>query len=151
MNGIKSALGGQKLEYAFDCISEKGSYVNCSKVVDLHTGKITITLPPKKEEVPASIEQTATMAASLWQDLAANPANKHLGDLGLGQEGRLFGLVFSTLIGKLLADGALVPLQYNVMPERLGGLEDALKILRAGKANATAKMVVRIAKTPGLA
>lgn len=150
ISGIKHALKGQKLEYAFDCISEKGSYINCAKVLDQKTGKITITLPPRKEEVPTSIEQTATMAASLWRNLAADPAHKHLGDLGMGKEGKWFGLVFSSLIGKMLAEKVLTPLQHKVFPAGLAGLEDALKTSRAGKANATAKMVVRVPETPGL-
>ena len=45
--GIKDALKGEKLEYAYDAVSEKGSYQIISEVLDKKTGKITLVLPPK--------------------------------------------------------------------------------------------------------
>lgn len=46
VQGIKDALKGQKLEYAYDAVSEKGSIKNIASVLDSKTGKSTFVLPP---------------------------------------------------------------------------------------------------------
>ena len=46
VQGIKDALKGQKLEYAYDAVSEKGSVKNIASVLDSKTGKGTFVLPP---------------------------------------------------------------------------------------------------------
>jgi len=46
VQGIRDALNGRKLQYAYDAVSEKGSVQNIAKVVDTHTGKATFVLPP---------------------------------------------------------------------------------------------------------
>ncbi|KAK0814343.1 hypothetical protein LTR91_012057 [Friedmanniomyces endolithicus] len=53
--GIRAALReGEKLEYAFDAVSEKGSYGNICRVLDHETGAITLVLPGRKYEgIPA--------------------------------------------------------------------------------------------------
>lgn len=45
VQGIKDALKGQKLQYAYDAVSEKGSIQNIAKVLE-KTGKSTFVLPP---------------------------------------------------------------------------------------------------------
>jgi len=52
VSGIKEALKGSKLSYAFDAVSEKGSYKNIVQVLDPH-GAITLVLPGKDyAEIP---------------------------------------------------------------------------------------------------
>ena len=66
--GIKNALKGQKLEYAYDAVSEKGSYQIISEVLDKMTGKITLVLPPKTgwntdyppEDIAEGIQQSVS-------------------------------------------------------------------------------------------
>ena len=152
VEGIKAALsraGAERLEYAFDAISEKGSYTNCGKVLHPHEGKLTITLPPRKDTVPPTIEQTATMAGSMFRPLASVNGTD-IGNLGMGKDGRLFGHVFSRLFERLVADETLTMLPYKVMNGGLTGLEGILKSLRAGKSGGATKQVLRIADTPGL-
>lgn len=63
VQGIKDALKGHKLEYAYDAVSEKNSYQNICRVLDHSSGKIKLVLPPKGdwnskfEEIPAGIHQ----------------------------------------------------------------------------------------------
>ena len=62
VKGIKDALKGQKLMYAYDAVSEKGSVGNLGKVVSPDGGKITFVLPGKKykEELAEGIEASIT-------------------------------------------------------------------------------------------
>lgn len=48
VSGMKNALGGEKLIYAFDAVSEFGSYQNICQILDLQEGKIALVLPGKK-------------------------------------------------------------------------------------------------------
>ena len=144
MKEMRDALQGQKLEYAFDATSEMGSFLNICQVLDESTGKITLVLPEYRKEIPASIEQSTTVAGSLWDGFRRNEA---LGNLGLDLGGKDFGLVMSTLIGRWLQEGQLKPHPYVVMGGGLRGLEKALQNLRAGRASAM-KYVIRIRETP---
>jgi NADPH:quinone reductase-like Zn-dependent oxidoreductase len=42
---IHRALGGRKIEHAYDAISEKSSFVNVGKVIEPETGLLTVVLP----------------------------------------------------------------------------------------------------------
>ena len=148
---IRDALHGGKLEYAFDAVSEKGSFVNLGQVLE-KGGKLSLVLPELRPEIPAHLEQsTTTMAASLWKVMSRDPSrnNKALGRLDIGDGGRSFGLLFSRLISKWLREGKLANHPYEVVEGGLLGVETALKNLEGGKTTAT-KCVVRIADTPGL-
>lgn len=130
VNGIKEALKGQRLEYAYDAISEKGSYVNIGKVI-APGGRITTVLPTKKEEVPDNIQVTMTYVGSVHK------AEKDL------------GFVFFRLMGRGLQEGWFKPHPYEVVPGGLDGVEQALTNLKNGKASAI-KYVFRIGDTPGI-
>lgn len=64
VQGIKDALKGQKLEYAYDAISEKGSAKNIAGALDPKTGKATFVLPPQGDwnakwaELPEGVQQS---------------------------------------------------------------------------------------------
>ena len=148
VKGIQDALKGRKLEYAFDCITAQNSYVNLSKVLDLHTGKISIVLPPARKEIPASIEQTSTMALSLWKDVTT--VRSDIGNLGLTKGGPDFAAAYGRTMGRMLADGRLKPHQHVVVEGGLGALESCLQKIKRGQVNATSKFVLRIEDTPGL-
>jgi NADPH:quinone reductase len=69
VQGIKDALKGQKLEFAYDAVSEKGSYQNICKVLEPN-GKITNVLPGKKYEgIPETVEKSLTTVGSVHTDL----------------------------------------------------------------------------------
>ena len=91
VQALKDALKGQKLEYAYDAVSEKSSYQNIGQVLDKDTGKITFVLPGKKyEDLPAGIEWSITRVG----DVHGNPD-----DL------KEFGYVYFRYISKGLAEG----------------------------------------------
>ena len=146
------ALKGKELKYAFDATSEHGSYNNLSQVL-ADKGRLTLVLPFPEilKDIPPHIEQSTTMAGSLWKELSKDETrdNKALGKLGVGKGGKEFGLMFSKLIASWLNDGKLKPHPHEVAEGGLLGVETALKALREGKVSAM-KYVVRIADTPDL-
>lgn len=146
VNGMREALHGLKLQYAFDGVSQHGSWENICQVLDHATGSLTLVLPHHQSDVPSSVNQSLTMVGSLWPGFH-RPDD--LRRLGLEQGGPDFGAVMTTLIARWLAEGKLEPHPYEVVPNGLEGVETALRNLRNGKASAK-KYVVRIAETPGL-
>jgi NADPH2:quinone reductase len=141
---VREVLGGRKLEFVFDAISEKGSQDNYCPAVDPDHGKVTFVLGGHREDIPPGIEQSTTMAGSLWKELTP------LGErdrLGMGVAGRDFGFAYSRLIGNWLQEKRLKAHPFEVVDGGLCGLESALKELRGGKSSAM-KFVVRIADTP---
>ena len=147
---MQKFLHGKELKHAFDATSEKGSFINISRVL-AQNGKLNLVLPFPREDLPDHIEQSNTMAGSLWQDLSQRQLRGAVakGKLGLGDGGKDFGFVFTRLIGSWLNEGKLKPHPYEVIDGGLQGVETALKALKEGK-NSAVKYVVRIADTPGL-
>lgn len=147
VEGIRSALKGTKLLYAFDAVSAFGSWINIAKVLE-PDGNITLVLPGTRKELPSTVKQTCTMGGSMWRDLRFQKEGME-GDLGLKGKGRDFGLMFSQLIGMWLSDDKLKPYPYRVEPNGLEGLQGALMSLRNGKTSGF-KHVISIRDTPGL-
>ena len=147
MRGIREAAGGRKIECAFDAVSEKGSFLNCAEVLDQQTGRLTLVLPQRVDGIPEGIEQSNTMAGSLWTEGFDRKGG--LGKLGLETGGREFGAALSATVQCWLEDGRLEPHPFEVVEGGLGGLEGALKALREGKVSGK-KFVIRIRDTEGL-
>ncbi|KAL6716009.1 hypothetical protein ACLMJK_006971 [Lecanora helva] len=145
---VQEALRGKDLMHAFDAVSEKGSFINLSRVL-ARNGRLNLVLPYIRDDVPDHIEQSTTMAGSLWRDLTQGKVRGEVGkgQLGLGAGGKDFGFVFMKLVGKWLNEGTLKPHPHEVVDGGLEGVETALKALRAGKASAV-KYVVRITEGP---
>jgi NADPH2:quinone reductase len=60
---------GGKMEYTFDCVSDKGSYINICKVLDHETGQITLVLPGKEYAgIPPTITQSVTRVDSVFKE-----------------------------------------------------------------------------------
>jgi hypothetical protein len=134
--GLKKALEGQgvpPLLHALDAVSEKGSYVNISKVL-AQGGKITLVLPGKEyNEIPDGIEKSLTAVGSVHN----------------GEEGKDFGFVFFRYIARGLEKGWFKPQRQEVVAGGLGGIQKSLQDLKDGKASAV-KYVFRIADTEGV-
>lgn len=149
---LRKALKGHDLKYAFDATSEHGSYINLSQVL-AEKGRLTLVLPFPEilKDIPPHIEQSTTMAGSLWKELSKDQTrdNKRLGRLGVEQGGKEFGLMFTKLIATWLNEGKLKSHPYEVVEGGLHGVERALQALRGGKASAI-KYVIRISETPDL-
>lgn len=132
VQGIRDALHGQKLEYAFDAVSEKGSYQNICQVLDAKSGKITFVLPGKKyEEVPPGVEKSITTVGSVHQEL------------------KDFGYVYFRYISKGLEEGWFKAQPQEIVPGGLAGVQKGLENLKNGTASAV-KYIYRIADTPGV-
>lgn len=131
VSDVKAALGGKKLYYCYDAISEHGSFDNASKILEQPGGKITVVLPNGDfSSIPATIERTLT----------------YVGDVHTTQTD--LGYAWYRLFSKGLSEGWLKPHPVEVVKGGLDGVEPALKNLKAGRASAV-KYVFRIAETPG--
>ena len=133
VEGIRKAVPqGQVLMYAFDAVSEKGSYQNISKVLSPQGGKIALVLPGKDySEIPKGIQQSQTRVGSVHA------------------EDKDFGFAWFRLFGRALQEGWLKPHPQEVIPGGLDGVETGLRNLKEGKASAV-KYIFRIADTPGV-
>jgi len=149
VEGLQKALkAGEKLGYAFDAVSDKGSYQNLMNVMDLKNGKISLVLARKKYEgIPDDFAKFFTQVGKVH-------ANHYPGIKGEKKlEGLLgdqtFGDVMYKFFEKGLAEGWFKGHPFQVVPGGLGGLETGLTNLKAGKASAF-KYVFRISETEGL-
>jgi len=125
VQGIKAALKGQKLHYAYDAISEHGSYTNIVQVLE-PDGHIALVLPGiKYEGIPATVKQSVT---------SVSVAHAEHSD---------FAFVMFRYMAKGLADGWFTGHPYEIVPGGLDGVETALRNLKDGKASAV-KYVFRL-------
>lgn len=129
---VRASLSGAKLEYAFDAVSEMGSYQTICRVLDHQGGKITLIVPAQTySDIPKSIEKSVTTVADIHQ---------HLKD---------FGYVYSRYFTKGLEEGWFKAHPQQIIPGGLAGVQEGLENLKNGKASAV-KYVFRIADTPGV-
>lgn len=125
VNGIRDALRGAKLSFAFDATSEHNSYVNICKVLE-KDGHLTLVLPGKGYEgIPETVHQTMT-----------NVGEAHKGD-------KDYAYVAFRYIMRGLAEGWFRPHPHEVVPGGLQGVEQGLRNLKDGKASAV-KYVFKI-------
>ncbi|KAF5021126.1 hypothetical protein F66182_6826 [Fusarium sp. NRRL 66182] len=129
---IKASLDGAKLEYAFDAVSEMGSYQTVCDVLDHQTGTITLIVPAQSySDIPKTIKKSVTTVASIHEGL------------------KDFGYVYTRYFSKGLEEGWLKAQPQEIIPGGLEGVEKGLKDLKNGTASAV-KYVYRIADTPGI-
>ncbi|KAK3111679.1 hypothetical protein LTR53_012829 [Teratosphaeriaceae sp. CCFEE 6253] len=140
VQGIKDALKGEKLQYAYDAVSEKGSPENISKVLDPSTGKTTFVLPPQGDwngKFPVfaeSVHQSTTMVGSVHGE---NAADKDL------------GYIYFRYFTKGLEEGWFRGQPQEIVPGGLSGIQSALERLKDGTASAV-KYVFKISETEGV-
>ena len=138
---------GGKIEYAFDCLSERGSYQNICEVLDHKTGKITLILPGKEyKEIPSTIQKSITFVGAAQIATDPDPWQKKTGTLTGNEE---FAMAFFRYFGRGLQKGFFKGHPYEVVPGGLGGVQQALRDLMNGKASAV-KYVFRIEDTEGI-
>lgn len=70
VKGLQNALeSNEKLSYAFDAVSDKGSYQNLMKVMDLSNGRITLVFARKKYEgIPLGFAKSFTQVGRVHSD-----------------------------------------------------------------------------------
>ena len=130
VQGIKDALKGATLHYAYDAVSEKNSYQNICQVLDPH-GKITLVLPGKEYTgIPSSVQMS----------------NTRVGDSHGSKKDMAF--MYFRYITRGLEEGWFKPQPQEVVPGGLAGIQSALEKLKDGTASAV-KYVFKIADTEG--
>lgn len=128
--GIKDALKGQKLEHAFDAVSDNNSYQNICKVLE-PAGKITLVLPGKDySDIPKGVQ---------WSTTNVGETHKNKKDLGF---------VYSRLFTRGLQEGWFKAQPQEIVPGGLGGIQSALERLKDGTASAV-KYIFEVNKTEG--
>lgn len=128
VQGIKDALKGQKLNYAFDATSEHNSYINIVQALQ-PDGHLTLVLPGREYEgVPETVRKTMT-----------NVGEAHKGD-------KDFAYVYFRYVARGLAEGFLKPHPHEVVDGGLHGVEEGLKNLKDGRASAV-KYVFRVGES----
>ena len=129
VSAIQKAIPkGQRLRYAFDAVSENGSYQQIVQTLD-PTGHIALVLLGKAyDEIPKTMHQSVTNVGSVH----GNPEN--LTD---------FGYAWFRLFSLGLKEGWFSGHPYEVVPGGLEGVQQGLESLRLGKASAV-KYVYRI-------
>lgn len=129
---IKASLKGAKLEYAFDAVSEKGSYQTICRVLHHQSGKIALIISAQTYTgIPKTIEKSVTMVGNVHEDL------------------KDFGYVYSRYFIKGLEEGWFKAQPQQVIPGGLAGVQLGLENLKNGTASAV-KYVFKVAYTPGV-
>ncbi|TRX96115.1 hypothetical protein FHL15_002839 [Xylaria flabelliformis] len=129
VGGLRRAAGSKPLLHALDAVSKPWSYINIFKAL-ADSARITFVQDVEANQVPSHIEHSRTRVGSVHQD-AKN-----------------FGYVYFRYFARGLQEGWLRPRPQEAVPGGLGGIQQALKNLKHGKANAV-KYVFRIADTEG--
>lgn len=130
------------MKYAFDAVSEKGSFQNISKVLAKAGSKITLVLPGRDySAIPENIERSTTSVGSVHQD----PEKEQVA-LGIKTGPKEFGYVFFRFFARGLQEGWFTGHPYEVVPGGLGGVEKGLKDLENG-VNSGTKYVFKIEDT----
>ena len=146
MTAVQNA--GGKVEYAFDAVSDHGSYSNICKVLDHRVGRITLVLPGKEyKEIPLSVEKSLTTVGAAHLETDTDPWQKKTG-MSSGNED--FAMAFFRYFGRGLQKGFFKGHPYEVVPGGLSGVQGALQDLKDGKASAV-KYVFRIEDTESVA
>ncbi|QDS69940.1 hypothetical protein FKW77_001965 [Venturia effusa] len=131
---LKKHLNGRKLRFAFDAVSEHGSYQALSSILDVDEGRITLVLPGKEyPEIPPSIDKTITSVGSVHKD----------------EEDKDFAYVFFRFFARGLREGWFKGQPTQTVPGGLGGIQKALTDLKEGRASAI-KYVFKIEETEGV-
>jgi hypothetical protein len=116
VESLKIAANGFKLNYAFDAVSEHGSYQNLVRVLE-PDGILNMILPGLKYDgIPESMKKTVTNTAPL-----------HDGH-------KEFGFVYPRLLTRGLQECWLRGQPYEIRPRGLEDVEQARRGIKAGKA-----------------
>jgi len=132
-DGVKK---GETLKYAFDAVSDHGSYGYLSQVLDTKAvggSHLTVVLPGKKYEgIPEGVHLTTTQVGSVHQESNHD-----------------FGYAWFRLFGQGMKEGWFPAHPHEVIKGGLAGVGEGLERLKGGKVS-DEKMVFRVADTEGV-
>lgn len=121
VEGIKEALGGKKLFYAYDAVTEHNSTANIAQVLEAQGGKYTCVLPDEGK-LDTGAKSIRTIVYSAFA------------------EDEDFAHLMFRYMAKGLRDGWFNGHPYEVVPGGLDGVDAALKELKAGKVSGMKKV-----------
>jgi len=150
VENLKAAVqkAGGKVEYAFDAVSEHGSFEDIGQVLDPKTGQLALILPGREYHgIPEGITTSKTSVGAAYADGDSDPWQKKTGTLVGNPD---FAFTFFRYFGRGLQQGFFKGHPYQIVPGGLGGVQQALTNLKAGKASAV-KYVFRLEDTEGVA
>jgi NADPH:quinone reductase len=147
VSDIKSALKERSIadiHYAFDAISEKGSYQKIGQILAPRGSKITLVLPGRDySDIPGSIEHSITSVSSVHADIQPDSSDAKAGVKIADKE---FGFLSFRFFSRGLQEGWFTAHPHEVIPGGLNGLQKGLENLKNGVNSAT-KYVFRIEDT----
>ena len=148
VQNLKATLrSSSKIQYAFDGVSEYGSFQNICQVLDHKTGKIALITPfGDYKDIPETIEKSMIFAGTAHIRMDPDPWQKKTG-MQTGNEE--FALTLFRYVSRGLQKGYFKGHPYQIMPGGLGGVQECLQNLKDGKASAL-KYVIRIEDTEGV-
>jgi len=132
---LREALGGKKVYYCYDAVSDHKSYIYASEVLE-DGGKIATVLPGK--------DYTGLREGVLNKDTQVGTSHKQDELVGSTE----FAHALFRFLSRGLEKGFYSGHPYEIVPGGLEGVEQGLRNLEAGKASAI-KYVYRVADTPG--
>ena len=148
VQNLKAALqNSSKIQYAFDGVSEHGSFQNICQVLYHETGKIALITPfGDYKDIPETIEKSMIFAGTAHIGTDPDPWQKKTG-MQTGNEE--FALSFFRYFSRGSQKGYFKGHPYQIVPGGLAGIQEGLQNLKDGKASAL-KYVFRIEDTEGV-
>jgi len=145
-SGLAEALKANnftEVKHAYDTISEHGSFKNILPVLSKSGAKLRFVLPDKEHEtIPAYVDHKFASVGSVHTGATEEQKAAGLKTAGNNE----FGYAYFRLFGRGLQDGWFSGHPYEVVEGGLGGVEKALRDLKAGK-NSGLKYVFKIEDT----
>jgi NADPH:quinone reductase-like Zn-dependent oxidoreductase len=143
---IKEALDGEKLQYAFDGVSENGTTKALASLFDESTqdARIVMVLYPD-EELPSFISYPQTSVFSIYgEEQKFGPRV-----IPASPEDKAFAGKFFVKLEEWLKEGKIKPNKITVVPDGLAGIPEGFRRMREQLVSGE-KLVYRIDETPGL-
>jgi NADPH:quinone reductase len=138
-HSVDEVLGGRKLEYAVDAISEVNSLQTVANILGV-AGKVNFVMPPRNLDWNGKYDHFANSVEQSITSVGALHANPSFGE---------FASTFSRLFSDMLASGRLRGQPQQIVPGGLAGIQETLEKLKSGQASAT-KYVLRVMDTPAI-
>jgi len=143
---ILDALGGEKLKYAIDAVSENGTTLQLASLIDKDTkGAIIVLVLYPSEELPSHIEYPQTSVFSCYGEEQKFGTRT----IPASPEDKAFAIKFFDKIEEWLKEGKIKPNKITVVPNGLAGVPEGFRRMREKEVSGE-KLVYRISETPGL-
>jgi NADPH2:quinone reductase len=133
---VKEALKGVPAHHAIDSISEKGTWVPISQMLDPTQGVLSVFSGPYKfdeEEIPAGVKIIYTFVGTAHLGAYMPGAPKQPEDKEFVKGDIEFAARFYSYLTEALAQGKFEGHPYEIIPGGLEGVAEGLQKLKAGQ------------------